>query len=599
MLVRRLAVLVLFAAALPMRGAPWIGHGPVGYGVPALAGHGSDLYAGTSGHGFFRSGDGGRTWTEINDAATAHAFVYVAVADANGVVYAMTNIGLLATHDRGSSWMTISTLYTDIAGGLAIDGTTLYAYGRPMILARTADGGATWETIINGLNVDDDWVTGVAIHGNTLVAAETSGFYRSADHGKNWTRVSVLNGERAGVLADGTFLGGTNGFGVLRSTDDGRTWIDSNSGLSDSARVSPVLGIIPGAGATVYLRSNVGGAARSDDGGRTWTMINDGFVPSPPNIGAMTLLGTTLYAAAQPAVYRRDDAAHPWSVTAALPGSGSISAISANAAVTWAIDDLQVWRSVDGGSAWTFGNAGGVVIAADPADGAVAYSGTRPIGNPIFSRATISRTADGGASWTSLWSGAVGEAVQALAVDPRSRQSLYAGLNDGLLRSTDGGATWSTALSGESVVALAFDALTVYAATATGVFVSSDGGATWRRTLSGAAVAVATTTRFAFAATDAGLFSSLDHGANWTRVAGAPTGVTALASGVPDRLFVASAGDLFELRDGLSWIRWSDASAGSPITALSFGGQTVLAGTASRGVLSLSLPPRLRAMRPR
>jgi len=598
MLLRRLAVLALLAA-VPLRGAPWIGHGPVGVAARALAGYGSTLYAGTYGSGFFRSGDNGRTWTEINDAATAHAFSYAIVADQNGVVYAMTNVGLLASRDRGSSWTTVSTFYTDIAGGLAIDGTTLYAFGRPFILARTSDGGATWEPIINGLNVDDDWVTGVAIHGSTLVAAETNGFYRSADHGKNWSRVSSLYGERVAVLPDGTFLGGTNGFGVLRSSDDGRTWSDSNSGLSDSARISPVLGIVPAGGATVYLQSNVGGAARSDDGGRTWTMINDGFVPAPPNIGAMTLLGTALFASAQPGVYRRGDSASAWSITAALPGTGSIDSLAANAATTWAVQDLQIWRSADGGSTWTTGNAGAAVIAADPANGDVAYAGTRPIGNPFFSRATISRTSNGGGSWTALWTGAVGQAVQALAVDPRSSRSVYAGLKDGLLRSADAGATWSSALAGESVAAFAFDALTVYAATASGVYASSDGGATWSRKLSGNAVAVATTARFAYAVTDAGLFSSLDRGANWTRVAGAPPNITALASAVPDRLFAASAGDLFEFRDGLSWIRWSDAPAGSPITALLFRDQTVLAGTTGRGVLSLTLPSRMRAMRPR
>jgi hypothetical protein len=130
-----------------------------------MAGYDSTLYAGTDGEGFFRSGDNGRTWTESNDFGTAQTFVYAMVIDSTGTIFAMTNIGLLASRDRGSSWTTPSASYSDIAGGLAIDGLTLYAFGRPFNLARSTDGGKTWESIINGLNNVDDWVTGVAIHG--------------------------------------------------------------------------------------------------------------------------------------------------------------------------------------------------------------------------------------------------------------------------------------------------------------------------------------------------------------------------------------------------------------------------------------------------
>jgi hypothetical protein len=599
MLLTRLAVLAMLAAGFPLSGAPWIGHGPVGVGVRALAGHDGTIYAGTYGKGFFRSGDDGGTWTEINDSATAQAFVFAMVIDPAGTVYAMTNIGLLASRDRGSSWTVISTLYADIAGGLAIDGSTLYAFGPPFNLARTSDGGVTWEPIINGLDNVDDWVTGVAIHGNTLVAAETTGLYRSADHGESWSRVSTMFGERVAVLSDGTFLAGTVGFGALRSIDDGQTWTESNSGLNDSARVSPVQDVIPGLGATVYLHSNIGGSARSDDGGRTWTMTNDGFVPSPPNISAMTLAGTMLCAAAQPGVYRRSDGEGAWSITAALPGEGSISSLAENATTTWAVEDGQIWRSDDGGSAWITRNAGAATMAADPNDGAIAYAGTaRPFGNPLSFHATISRTSDGGATWSVLWTGDIGAGVQTLAVDPRSSQSVYAGLNDGLMRSRDGGATWSAALPGERVLSFAFDSLTVYAATATGVFVSHDDGGTWTRTLSGAAVALVTTTRFVYAATDTALFSTLDHGANWAPVSNSPPGITALAS-ASDRLFAASAGDVFELLDNLYWIRRSDTPAGSPIMSLLFRNERLIAGTSARGVLDLALPLRMRAVRPR
>jgi hypothetical protein len=280
--------------------------------------------------------------------------------------------------------------------------------------------------------------------------------------------------------------------------------------------------------------------------------------------------------------------------------------MAANAMTTWVTSSSQIWRSGDGGVTWIAENGGfvtnsaDVTIAADPTNGAVAYIGTARIGNhPVTFRPTVSRTSDSGATWTVLWTGDIGGALQALSVDPRSSQSLYAGLKDGLVRSLDAGATWSTALSGESVVAIAFDAFTVYAATATGMFVSHDNGATWTRTLSGAVVAVASTTQFSYAATGTALFFTLDHGANWSPVANAPPSISALASAPHDRLFVASAGDVFELRDDLHWIRRSDSSAGSEITTLLFRDERLIAGTSTRGILSLALPTRMRAVHSR
>src|SRR5438874_32924 len=99
---------------------------------------------------------------------------------------------------------------------------------------------------------------------------------------------------------------------------------------------------------------------------------------------------------------------------------------------------------------------------------------------------TSSMTAEGGInSWTSI--GPQGGSIKALAIDPMTPATLYAGTNAGVFKSTDGGGSWSainTSLpSVKYVLALAIDPLTpatLYAGIDIyGVFKSTDGGGSW------------------------------------------------------------------------------------------------------------------------
>ena len=85
--------------------------------------------------------------------------------------------------------------------------------------------------------------------------------------------------------------------------------------------------------------------------------------------------------------------------------------------------------------------------------------------------------------WTSI--GPDGGDIYALAIDPQSPTTIYAGTDGGISKSTDGGARWK-ALSVSSfelpVSTLAIDPLnrgTVYAGTYRGVFKTTDGGESW------------------------------------------------------------------------------------------------------------------------
>jgi hypothetical protein len=80
-----------------------------------------------------------------------------------------------------------------------------------------------------------------------------------------------------------------------------------------------------------------------------------------------------------------------------------------------------------------------------------------------------------------LWSSkGPGETVYALAIDPTTPTTLYAGADAGVFKSTDGGSTWNTSLSGHAsgLVIAPNTSTTLYAVTSNGLFKTSNAGST-------------------------------------------------------------------------------------------------------------------------
>jgi hypothetical protein len=125
-------------------------------------------------------------------------------------------------------------------------------------------------------------------------------------------------------------------------------------------------------------------------------------------------------------------------------------------------------------------------LAINPTTPNLLYAGTA---NYYGQAGGLLKSADGGQSWTLVWSNAQ---VNAVAVDPASAQIIYAGAEaGGVVKSTDGGTTWlpmGTALNNLPISALLVDSVNhqIYATTkGAGFYLSSDGGSTWTAMNSG------------------------------------------------------------------------------------------------------------------
>lgn len=152
--------------------------------------------------------------------------------------------------------------------------------------------------------------------------------------------------------------------------------------------------------------------------------------------------------------------------------------------------------------------------------------------------AAIFRSSDLGSTWQPAAAGLPQDQLNALTIAPDS-SAMYAGMPEGVFKTTDGGATWTALKSAPPCVygcAVAIRApypATLYLrtfgasdATAGGLFKSEDGGQTWRNIGAGlgqrpvASVALDPGSRTTlYAGTSDGLFKSTDDGNTWS-----PTG---------------------------------------------------------------------------
>ncbi len=190
-----------------------------------------------------------------------------------------------------------------------------------------------------------------------------------------------------------------------------------------------------------------------------------------------------------------------------------------------------VYASANDGGTWVAVNNGlqnleVTALAIDPVTTSTIYAGTRS--NGIF------KSISNGGVWAPVAGTLTGLqlVISALAIDPSAPQTIYAATNAGVLKSTDGGGTWASASSGiasATIRALAIVpgspqqlyALTI--GTSGNVYRTLDGGGTWTLATSGIStgevftvVADPLNASRAYLGAQTGFYSTTNAGASWT-----------------------------------------------------------------------------------
>ena len=415
------------------------------------------------------------------------------------------NAGEFVSYDRGEHWqqetsactfdVTIDPLPPHTVYRAHLSGSTtlptrqivgnartrygLNTYDNRVILV-SADGGITWEA-----RPQNERVWQLALDGDRLFAARESGLYASTDGAQTW--LPIVAGPAWGVTIAGERL-------YVASP---RGW--AYAPLATLAPFTPVAplpavptsvrGLAADPRATrLYATADVvdpdgtplGSVWRSDDGGEHWQPISGGDLTPrgaiavdgagdvyavggstlfhydaatgkaeqfatnfelPPGLLADPLRRGVLYTIRNALLYTSADGGHTWTLVASLnDGTKWMEIVSIafdpnRLGVIYAAADNGLYRSLDGGTTWS------ALDALDTGNVAVAPSRSSTLYRAGRYGATLSRSDDGGATWTQLPLPA--SYAGNLTIDPLSERSLWIASDRSLYHSTDGGATWA------------------------------------------------------------------------------------------------------------------------------------------------------------
>ncbi len=255
----------------------------------------------------YRTHNGGKAWTALApvtpDTAVIVNTVAVDPANANGL-YAGTTHGVHASTDLGTTWSAANQgLANTWVTALALDPAapaTLYAGTERSGIFKTTNGGLTWTR-----QFDTGKVSALLIDPANSARLYFSdqfgtGVFKSINAGAAWTSVlpsQTINAMALDPLTPGTvYATGGNLYGsVAKSIDGGKTWQSANTGLAPNYNPESV----SADGAFVLLTDPQNGAFLSKNGGMTWTATGPPAPAAAARSGAKTPRAT---AASQPRI---------------------------------------------------------------------------------------------------------------------------------------------------------------------------------------------------------------------------------------------------------------------------------------------------------
>lgn len=243
--------------------------------------HFGDTLLVSTGQGILMSKDNDTVWTSVYPSFSygyLFNFFNVLIDEVSGTFYRSTT--------KGTSWEQLSTPAPEFFNySFTSDSSRIY-YGSAKGIFISSDSGATWKKSNTGLKGDTSILSLVSIYGKIIASTnvDTNRIYQSLDSGASWQRIAENPAPgfiKQMFVVGGSIFGNANYGKLYCSTDDGVTWVNVHSGLSNSIStisshtvILDTLYIGTGSSSGVWKRS------LSDFG---ITSVSDRFPEAPEN----------------------------------------------------------------------------------------------------------------------------------------------------------------------------------------------------------------------------------------------------------------------------------------------------------------------------
>ncbi|GHE62263.1 BspA family leucine-rich repeat surface protein [Roseivirga thermotolerans] len=144
----------------------------------------------------YKSEDGGDSWsTFLSNMTYGHNTRLISNIFFHGnTIYVSNSGGLFKSENGGSTWADISLNSSDsyLRHTIAADDNYIfYSFNSAQDLARSSDGGATWEIVFERSNNESgaDYIENIKLIDGELYISHLTALYKSSDYGDNWELV--------------------------------------------------------------------------------------------------------------------------------------------------------------------------------------------------------------------------------------------------------------------------------------------------------------------------------------------------------------------------------------------------------------------------
>ena len=408
--------------------------------------------------------------------------------------------GIYKSTDGGESWKLLEEVTGDPSeGGVYIneynDSEIYSVFGRETFVSK--NGGISSDVFLD--TKEHPIIPDVGVEIITFGESESEvfmaglqGVYRTYDNGKTWieSNTGFVGSEVVDLVTslDGTMYATTYNLGIFKSTDGGKNWVFASFGIKNWYGMQ--LATHPEDADTLFTTTN-GGVYKSTNAGKSWELIGGSDLCDDEDAG-----GNCHY---HGIVVEKEA---PFKV---LVGSGGDQYAKEGVGLTGSEDNGESWRNSDDGFVRDV-HVSKLVI--DPNNNNIFYATTQgetEYTDKVGDGAGVFKSTDRGNNWTQINNGLNSLETNVLAVDPNDSDVLYLGTDDdGIYKSINGGENWKKLIPTASfgvgdIIVDPQNSNNVYMGTVDyfrlsesrgvlgdfGVYKSTDGGTTWEEFNSG------------------------------------------------------------------------------------------------------------------